>query len=194
MNLNQYIEAIHKRFQSGIAKEHAYRGNLESLIRELVPGVEVTNEPANVTECGNPDYVITKGKIPIGFIEAKDIGKDLNDKQYKPQFDRYRKALDNLIITDYLWFQFYQNGEIVAEIRIGDIKNNKIEPLTEGFSEFTARIQNFCTFIGQTIKSPKKLAEMMAAKAKLLQMILEKAIESDEKSQENTSLLTPIET
>lgn len=188
MNLNQYIETIHKRFQSGIAREHAYRADLESLIRELVPAVEITNEPANVTDCGNPDYVITKGKIPIGFIEAKDLGKDLNDKQYKPQFDRYRKALDNLIITDYLWFQFYQNGEIVAEIRIGNIKNNKIEPLTENFSEFTARIQNFCIFIGQTIKSPKKLAEMMAAKAKLLQMILEKAIESDEKSQENSSL------
>lgn len=188
MNLNQYIETIHKRFQSGIAREHAYRADLESLIRELVPDIEITNEPANVTDCGNPDYVITKGKIPIGFIEAKDLGKDLNDKQYKPQFDRYRKALDNLIITDYLWFQFYQNGEIVTEIRIGNIRNNKIEPLTENFAEFTARIQNFCTFIGQTIKSPKKLAEMMAAKAKLLQMILEKAIESDEKSQENSSL------
>ncbi|MDP1557617.1 MAG: type ISP restriction/modification enzyme [Nitrosomonas sp.] len=188
MNLNQYIETIHKRFQSGIAKEHAYRADLESLIRELVPGIEVTNEPANVTDCGNPDYVITKGKIPVGFIEAKDIDKDLNDKQYKDQFDRYRKALDNLIITDYLWFQFYQNGEKVFEIRIGNVTNNKIEPCTENFAEFTARIQNFCTFIGQTIKSPKKLAEMMAAKAKLLQMILEKAIESDEKSQENTSL------
>jgi predicted helicase len=188
MNLNQYIETIHKRFQSGIAREHAYRADLESLVRELVPNIEITNEPANVTDCGNPDYVITKGKIPIGFIEAKDLGKDLNDKQYKPQFDRYRKALDNLIITDYLWFQFYQNDEMVAEIRIGDIRNSKIEPLTENFAEFTARIQNFCTFIGQTIKSPKKLAEMMAAKAKLLQMILEKAIESDEKSQENSSL------
>lgn len=188
MNLNHYIETIHKRFQSGIAREHAYRADLESLIRELVPDIEITNEPANVTDCGNPDYVITKGKVPIGFIEAKDLGKDLNDKQYKPQFDRYRKALDNLIITDYLWFQFYQNGEIVTEIRIGNIRNNKIEPLTESFAEFTARIQNFCTFIGQTIKSPKKLAEMMAAKAKLLQMILEKAIESDEQSQENTSL------
>jgi hypothetical protein len=43
-----------------------------------VPNVEITNEPANVTDCGNPDYVITKGKIPIGFIEAKDVGKDLN--------------------------------------------------------------------------------------------------------------------
>jgi hypothetical protein len=61
MNLNHYIETVHKRFQSGIAKEHAYRSDLESLIRELVPGVEVTNKPANVTDCGNPDYVITKG-------------------------------------------------------------------------------------------------------------------------------------
>ncbi len=188
MNLNQYIETIHKRFQSGIASEHTYRADLESLIRELVPGIEITNEPANVTDCGNPDYVITKGKVPIGFIEAKDIDKDLNDKQYKDQFDRYRKALDNLIITDYLLFQFYQNGVPVTKIRIGNVTNNKIEPCTENFAEFTALIQNFCTFIGQTIKSPKKLAEMMAAKAKLLQMILEKAIESDEKTQENTSL------
>jgi hypothetical protein len=35
-----------------------------------------TNEPANVTDCGNLDYVITKGKIPVGYIEAKDISKD----------------------------------------------------------------------------------------------------------------------
>lgn len=188
MNLNNYIENLHKRFRSGIAKEHAYRADLESLIRELVPSVEVTNEPANVTDCGNPDLVITKGKIPIGFIEAKDLGKNLNDKQFKSQFDRYRKALDNLIFTDYLWFQFYQNSELVAEVRIGNIENNKIEPLAENFDEFTALIQNFCTFIGQTIKSPQRLAEMMAAKARLLQLILEKAIESDEQSNKNSSL------
>jgi len=36
-----------------------------------------------VTDCGNPDYVVTKGKNPVGYIEAKDLGKDLNSKQYK---------------------------------------------------------------------------------------------------------------
>lgn len=98
MNLNQYIETIHKRFQSGIASEHTYRADLESLIRELVPGIEITNEPANVTKCGNPDYVITKGKIPIGFIEAKDIGKNLNNKQYKARRDLYQNlSCDHLI-------------------------------------------------------------------------------------------------
>ena len=120
MAIQEYIDSVNKRFKAGISREHAYRVDLENLIRELVKGVEITNEPANVTDCGNPDYVITKGKIPVGYIEAKDIDKDLNSTQYKEQFTRYKKALDNLIITDYLWFQFFQNGELVHEIRIGE--------------------------------------------------------------------------
>jgi len=177
-----------------MASEHAYRGDLEALIRALVPQVEVTNEPSKVTDCGNPDYVITRKNIPIGFIEAKDIGKDLNSKTYKEQFDRYRKALDNLIITDYLWFRFYQSGEMVHEIRIADIQDGSIIANPECFDEFTGLIQNFCTYIGNTIKSPKKLASMMAAKARLLQVILEKAITSDEQTQDNTALQQQFET
>jgi len=188
MNLPQYIETINKRYKSGISREHSYRADLENLIRELVQGVEITNEPSNVTDCGNPDYVITKGKISVGYIEAKDIGKDLNSKQYKEQFRRYKKALDNLIITDYLWFQFFQNGELVHEIKIGKIEENSVKPIAENFGEFQDLIKNFCTFVGQTIKSPKKLAEMMAAKARLLQIILERAVVSDEETQGNTAL------
>jgi len=188
MNLNEYIETVSKRYQSGISREHSYRSDLEVLIRELVPDVEITNEPSKVTECGNPDYVITKKDIPIGFIEAKDVGKDLKSKAHKEQFDRYRKALDNLIITDYIWFQFFQDGELVHEIRIADIEDGKIVPKTDNFDEFTGLIQNFCTYIGNTIKSPKKLASMMAAKARLLQVILEKAVSSDEEMQDNSAL------
>jgi len=188
MNLSQYVETVNKRYKSGISREHAYRRDLEELIRELVAGVEITNEPSNVTDCGNPDYVITKGKIPVGYIEAKDVGKDLNHKNYKEQFARYRKALDNLIITDYTWFQFFQNGELVHEIRIAEIGENGIRPLPENFEQFTNLTRDFCTFIGQTIKSPKKLAEMMAGKAKLLQNILEQAVTSDETTQANSSL------
>jgi len=188
MNLSQYIETVNRRYKSGISREHAYRRDLEELIRELVAGVEITNEPSNVTDCGNPDYVITKGKIPVGYIEAKDVGKDLNHKNYKEQFARYRKALDNLIITDYTWFQFFQNGELVHEIRIAEIGENGIRPLPENFEQFTNLTRDFCTFIGQTIKSPKKLAEMMAGKAKLLQNILEQAVTSDEITQANSSL------
>ncbi|MDP8315348.1 MAG: type ISP restriction/modification enzyme [Candidatus Celaenobacter antarcticus] len=186
--IQAYLTTLNKRFKSGISSEHTYRGDLENLIRELSPQVDITNEPSHVTDCGNPDFVITKGKIPIGYIEAKDIDKDLNAKQYKEQFTRYKEALDNLIITNYTWFQFYQNGKLQHEIRIAEIDGNKINPLPENFAEFENLIQNFCTFIGQTIKSSKKLAKMMASKALLLQNILTKAITSDEETQENTQL------
>ncbi|MCK5071177.1 MAG: hypothetical protein KAR01_11560 [Desulfocapsa sp.] len=188
MNRSQYIETVSKRYKSGISTEHTFRTDLESLIRELVPGVDITNEPSKVTDCGNPDYVITKRKIPIGFIEAKDLGKNLKSKQYKEQFTRYKNALDNLIITDYLWFQFFQNGKLVHEIRIGEIEGNSVKPLADNFAEFQDLILDFCTFIGQTIKSPQKLAEMMAAKARLLQVILDKAVTADEETQENSTI------
>ncbi|MDT0646974.1 type ISP restriction/modification enzyme [Zunongwangia sp. F260] len=188
MTITDYLEIVNSRYTSGISREHSYRADLENLLRSILTNIDVTNEPANVTDCGNPDYVLTNGKIPIGYIEAKDVGKDLNSKVYKEQFSRYRNALDNLIITDYLWFQFFQNGELVHEIKLAEIDNGKIIPVTENFQQFENLIKNFCSFIGQTIKSAKKLAEMMAAKARLLQNILENAITSDEETQENTSL------
>ena len=49
----------------------------------------VTNEPSRVA-CGAPDYIITRKNIPVGYIEAKDIGADLDNKLYKEQFDRYK--------------------------------------------------------------------------------------------------------
>ncbi len=188
MTPSAYLAQLQKRLTSGHAKEHAYRADLEALLRALAPGVEVTNEPANVTDCGNPDFVLTRGKIPLGYIEAKDIGKDLDAKQYREQFDRYRKALDNLIITDYLCFRFYRYDKLVHEVRIGAPENGRIKPLPEQFDLFQNLIADFCSFEGQTIKSPQKLAELMAAKARLLQNILEQAATADEQSAANTEL------
>jgi predicted helicase len=194
MSIQSYLDSVNRRFKSGISREHSYRGDLEGLIRELVVGIEITNEPSNVTDCGNPDYVIIRKKIPVGYIEAKDIGKDLKSKQYKEQFDRYKKALDNLIITDYIWFQFFQHGELMFEIRIGEIENNSIKPIPENFIKFENLIKDFCIYVEQTIKSSKKLAEMMAGKARLLQNIMERALTSDEENEQDSSLKAQYET
>lgn len=193
MRINQYIDTLNKRHKSGISREHSYRGDFENLFRDLIKGVEITNEPANVTDCGNPDYVITTNKIPIGYIEAKDIGKDLNSKSYKEQFERYKQALDNLIITDYIWFQFFQNGVLVNEIRIAEIDDGIIKSITNNFVKFENLLSNFASFKGQTIKSSKKLAVMMAAKARLLQNTLENAVTSDEQTTANSSLRGQLE-
>jgi len=128
--------------------------------------------------------------IPIGFIEAKDIGDpDIEGKKAnKEQFDRYKKTRDPFIFTDYLDFHIYYNGEFTTKISIGSFDGNKIKPKPENFETFTNLLKTFCTQVGQTIKNPKALAEMMAGNAKLLSDVIEKSLMSDENTQEDSTL------
>ena len=191
MNLDQYIANINQRFKLGNSTEHTFRGDLQQLIETLVPEIRATNEPKRQT-CGAPDYILTKGDIPVGFIEAKDLGdKDLAGAKKtgnKEQFDRYKASLNNIFFTDYLDFHLYREGEFVTQIAIGKIENGTVIPLTENFASFTNLLKDFCIHIGQNIKSSKKLAEMMAGKARLLAEIIEKALTSDADNQEDSTL------
>ncbi len=119
----------------GNAREHSYRGDLQDLLNKIIDDkdIVVTNEPARIVNVGAPDYSITKKDIPIGYIEAKDINRPLNSKDYTEQFDRYKNALDNLIITDYMDFWFYKSGELTNKIKIAKIEDNKIVALEENF-------------------------------------------------------------
>jgi len=187
MTIPQYIERLQAGFKLGNATEHTYRGYLQTLLESIASGVAVTNEPARI-KCGAPDYIITRNEIPVGYIEAKDIGKDIRHKDYKEQFDRYKKSLNNLIITDYLKFELYIDGEFKTVVSIAELTGQTITPLPQHFEEFTALIRSFCTHIGQTIKSSQKLAVMMADKAKLLSQVIERALNSDVENEEDSSL------
>ena len=179
MTIQQYLEKINTLYKTGNAREHSYRGDLQNLIMAILPDVLVTNEPARV-DCGAPDYVLTRKDIPIGYIEAKDIGVDLASKTLKEQFDRYKSGLTNLIFTDYMDFHFYKDGEYVTKIAIAKIENGAIVPVSENFVQFTELIKNFALTISQTIKSPTKLAQMMAGKAKLMADVIEKSLTHDD--------------
>ena len=191
MNLDQYIDNINQKFKAGNATEHTFRGVLEQLIESIVPTIRATNEPKR-QKCGAPDYILTKKDIPVGFIEAKDIGdRDLEGAKKtgnKEQFDRYKASLNNIIFTDYITFILYRDGQYITQVSIGEITEKGIKPLKENFSNFENLIISFCSTIGQTIKSSKKLAEMMAGKARLLSDIIEKALTRDEDKEEDSSL------
>src|SRR5690554_6020899 len=191
MSINNYLDKVNQHYKSGRATEHTYRGDLSELIKSLVTDVLVTNEPKRQS-CGAPDYILTKKDIPVGFIEAKDIGdKDLEGIKRagnKEQFDRYKASLNNLIFTDYINFHLYREGKLVSKIAIAEITGKGIKPLPENFESFKNLIKDFCIHAGQTIKSPKKLAEMMAGKARLLSDIIGKALSSDEANQEDSTL------
>lgn len=196
MTIDQYISNISQRYKLGNATEHTFRGDLQQLLESIVPSIRATNEPKRQA-CGAPDYILTRNEIPIGFIEAKDIGdKDLDGNKSsgnKNQFDRYKGALGNLIFTDYLDFHLYREGVFITKIAIGEITSSGIKAKSESFSAFDNLIKEFCTQVGQTITNSKKLAEMMAGKARLLSEVIENALNSDDDNQENSTLRDQME-
>src|SRR5690606_13617175 len=105
------------------------------------------NEPQRIA-CGAPDYILTRNDIPVGYIEAKDVGVDLDGKGLKEQFDRYKGSLDNLVITDYLEFRFYRNGEYTTRVRIGEVHGGKVKHIPAEFDRFTALVTDFMGWQG----------------------------------------------
>lgn len=189
----QYFEDVSRSYKSGNSTEHTYRPYLQSLLQSLLPdSIRVTNEPKRI-ECGAPDYILTRGDIPAGYIEAKDVGVDLDSKSLKEQFTRYRTSLDNLIITDYLEFRFYRNGELTVKVKIAELNSGKIIPQPDRLDELANLISDFAAWQGQSITSPAKLASMMASKARMLANVIEKAVESDEQSSANSELRNQLE-
>lgn len=196
MTIQNYLENINRLFQTGNAREHSYRGDLQTLLANILPSdILVTNEPARV-QCGAPDYVLTKGKanIPVGYIEAKDIGVKLDSKTLKEQFDRYRNGLSNLIITDYMQFDFYRDGEKTTTITIAEVLDGKIIGKPENFDSFLNLIKSFAETVSQTIKSPQRLAELLAGKARLMADVIEKSLNDDDENERLSELKNQMET
>ena len=179
MDIRSYISNISKSYSSGRATEHTYRGDLAQLIEAIIPGIKATNEPKR-QECGAPDYILTnKNNLPVGYIEAKDIGINLRETEKSEQLNRYKESLDNLILTDYLEFRFYRNGEKVHTISIAEADNGKITPLKDSWDNFELYLKEFCTYHIQNITSPEQLAKMMAGKARLMKDIIYNAVTNE---------------
>ena len=190
MNISKYLQEIKQKFEQGNATEHSYRGVLENYLNNLYKNnkkkILVTNEPKR-QQCCAPDFILykklKKTLIPIGYIEAKDIGKNLDKLDSEEQLNKYKKLLDNLIFTDYLDFIFYKNGKKYERIQIGKLQKDKnnhhqIIFLNDNFDKLELLLDTFITNTGQNIKSPHDLALIMAKKAKLMSISFCKALTS----------------
>ncbi len=84
--ITTYLNQLELNLQTGSAKEHTHRAALEILIETIAPNVNAVNEPTRIA-CGAPDYVVLnkKNNLPLGYIEAKDIGISLDKVQKTEQ-------------------------------------------------------------------------------------------------------------
>lgn len=183
----EYLNKLAVKLKQGNATEHTYRGDLQLLIENMFTDISATNEPKRIA-CGAPDYILLRKDIPVGYIEAKDIDAILRDKKHQEQFNRYKNSLDNLIITNYVDFELFVNGEYVDSVSIARIDGNKLSALTDNFAKFTELLNTFTVYHGQTIKSTVALSKMMAQKAKLLAQVIEQSLQTDELNKSSSTI------
>lgn len=180
MDFKDYIKEVDQLYQVGNTTEHSFRGSLAGYLKSLLPKFVVTNEPRRF-KCGAPDYVITSKSEPIAFLETKDINdSDLDGrKRNKEQFERYKRALNRIIFTDFLDFHLYLEGEFVDSVRIAETHGNRIVGFPENEAKFNEMIISLATGGRQRITSSSSLARQMAAKAHLLAEAVKKTIQLD---------------
>lgn len=190
--ISKYLKSIERDYLSGKATEHSYRPALQELIQSFRKGIKATNEPKR-EKCGAPDFIVEHGQIPLGYIEAKDVGKPLDAIQSdsrlaRPktrdgeQLKRYLAGLGNLILTDYLEFRWYENGKQRLTARIAaTTKDRKLRRDKDGVEQFSQLMNAFLDTQIPTVGDPKELAERMASLAKILKSTIVETFGDEDK-------------
>jgi hypothetical protein len=182
--ISDYLSALNQNLRHGDATEHTHRPALKTLLESLGQGIVATNEPARIL-CGAPDFNITKGKVPLGHVETKDIGENLAPMErgkapHGDQFARYRDGLPNWILTDYLEFRWYVSGEHRLTARLAELDSKgKLKPLPENQVEVTALLDAFLRQKALTISTAKELAQRMAGMTRIIRELITKTFEHE---------------
>ncbi len=173
-----YIKKIERDLRGGKATEYTYRGTLELLIESMANGIQASNDPKHIA-VGAPDFIVEKRKVPLGYIETKDVGADLNAVEKSEQMKRYLKGLHNLILTDYIEFRWYVNGvkRLTAHLATKTGSDRLVfNPLG---AEVTAQmLLDFLTTETATVNTPKELAERLAGVTHFIKDQIEMALEA----------------
>jgi len=175
-----YIHTLQADLARGNASEHTHRPALKTLLESLRERLTATNEPKQVTECGKPDIAVYQGPVLLGYLETKDVGVNLDAEERGPQLKRYREALPNLILTDYLEFRWYVNGERRAVASLGTVeRDGKIKARKEALAAVGDLLAQFLALKLPSIGTAKELALRMAKLAGLMHNAALKTLEME---------------
>lgn len=173
----QYLQALRRNLAQGDSTEHTHRSALQTLLKAVEHTVDSVNEAQRIA-CGAPDLSMRKSGVPIGHIETKDIGTNLDEVEkgrgpHGKQFLRYRDGLPNWILTDYLRFDWYVAGEFRKRATLATLEAGKLKPVSGGEAELDHLFDAFLSQPAVTIDKARDLAKRMAGTTHLLREAIE---------------------
>ncbi|MDD3693933.1 MAG: N-6 DNA methylase [Candidatus Pacebacteria bacterium] len=178
--MNNYLSEIGKYYKDINSSEHSYRTTFENFLKEIFPASQgyFTQQDQKAIDGNKPDFVIIKNKVPVLYIEVKKVGEDLDKIEKSNQAERYF-GYDNLIISDYVDFRFFRNGEKVDTITLADIDKKNLSLADKGNIETLAKaIFDFPQKHKEEIKRGIHLAQIMGGKARRIRDNVSEMLES----------------
>ncbi len=126
MNTNKlfsgYMKELSTAVRQGDAREESFYPALGEMLKEVAQAsgrthIHITTLP-KPTDAGNPDFRLWNGTDRIvGYIEAKKPTEERLDQiEDSEQLKRYRSTFPNLILTNFLEFRLYRNGELAETV------------------------------------------------------------------------------
>ena len=177
---DRYLQNIQRTQTSAEATpELSLYPHLQTFLEELFidhfrrDTVRLTQEPRGHNQIGRPDFIAMEGLLPIGYIEAEADGRNLNNLtgHAREQNQRFIENLDNFILTNFLDFQLWRDGQQRITANIQDAPE-EVERLLEHFLN-AGHIP---------ITSPEVLARHLARRTRELQTQISTTL-TDENSQ-----------
>ena len=188
--IKRYFKKIKDIYERGDAREESFYSILKELIEEYAnkirkDKISITTLPKK-TEGGNPDFRIWSGKNQIiGYIEAKNFDKDLNQVEITEQLIRYRDTFPNLILTNFFEFRLYRDGKLIDEVEIlkpFDVFNLKTVFISKKKEkEFFELLDKFFSFSTKREYTPESLAITLAKKTRFLKDIVYEELKEGDK-------------
>ena len=164
---DRYLQNIHQtQTISEATPELSLFPHLQTFLEEIAADhfdrdtVQFTQEPRRLDQIGRPDFIAMDGLLPIGYIEAEAYGRDLNalTGHAEEQNARFIENLDNFILTNFVDFQLWTDGQLRATANIAD-ETEDLASLLERFLN-AGHVQ---------IASPEVLARYLARRTRELQ-------------------------
>lgn len=184
--VNTYLNKLQTELITGNALEHSYRPAFKSLIEQIDLTIQAVNEPTRSAH-GSPDFIFLKKgnkNFTFGYAETKDINVNLNDIEKTEQLKRYL-GYPRLILTNYIEFRFFRNGEKYQTIEIAKKENTFLRPQEKNFLFLEKELKAFLEGKPEKITSGIRLAQIMGGKALRIRENVSKYLNTnDSKSEE----------
>ena len=172
LSFDAYLKSIQKNLQKG--SERSHYPALKDLLDDPAHGIDAVIEETG-NKAGIPDFTVKRRELLVGYAEAKEVGRDLDQIEKTEQLQRYLESFPNLVLTNYLEFRWYVNGKRRQKEVLADRNGNKLQ--AKDSDKVAALLDQFLNYTGEIISSPEDLAQQMARLTKAIRLATTTALE-----------------